>query len=210
MALARLRKEYRGLALRESLSPSEPLALFARWMKAALAADLREPTAMALASVDAKSRPSNRMVLLKGVDRGFVFYTNTGSRKGSELAEAPSASLLLWWDALHRQVRIEGRVSPVANDEADEYFRSRPRGAQISAWASPQSRRIASREVLEARVERLTARFLGRPVPRPHNWGGFRLIPARIEFWQGRRDRLHDRLLYTRTRSGWTRNRLAP
>lgn len=179
-------------------------------MRVALRAGLREPSALSLATVDAGGRPSNRMVLLKGVDHGFVFFTNLESRKGVELAATGRAALLLWWDRLERQVRIEGRVREVREEESDAYFRMRPRGAQLGAWASPQSRRIASRDALEARLARITTRFAGREVPRPPHWGGYRVTPARIEFWQGRRDRLHDRLLYTRTRGGWRLERLAP
>lgn len=210
MSLARVRSEYRGGALRQSRAPEDPFTLFSRWMRVALRAGLREPSALALATVDARGRPSNRMVLLKGVDHGFVFYTNRGSRKGVELAATGRAALLLWWDRLERQVRIEGRVREVRDEESDAYFRLRPRGAQLGAWASPQSRRIASRGALEARLARITARFAGREVPRPPHWGGYRVTPARIEFWQGRRDRLHDRLLYSRTRGGWRLERLSP
>lgn len=196
--------------MRESLVPSDPFALFARWMRVALRAGLREPTAMALATSDARGRPSSRMVLLKGVDTGFVCYTNRTSRKAAEITAAPHAALLLWWDVLERQVRIEGRARAVSEAESDAYFALRPRATQLGAWASPQSRPIASREVLEARLARVTKRFAGREVPRPPHWGGYRVIPSRIEFWQGRRDRLHDRLLFTRHRALWRLQRLAP
>ncbi len=210
MTLARIRREYGTRALLESRSPADPMALFARWMREAVRAGLHEPTAMSLATADARGRPSNRMVLLKGAEDGFVFYTHATSRKGRELSASGRAALLLWWDVLHRQIRIEGRVRPVPARESDAYFRTRPRGAQLGAWASPQSRRIESRPALETRLARAEARFEGRDVPRPPHWGGFRVVPGRIEFWQGRRDRLHDRLLYARTRAGWVRQRLAP
>ena len=210
MSLAQVRREYQGGALRQSRAPEDPFTLFSRWMRAALRAGLREPSAMSLATVDARGRPSNRMVLLKGVDRGFVFYTNRESRKGSELGATGRAALLLWWDRLERQVRIEGRVREVTDEESDAYFRLRPRRAQLGAWASPQSRRLSSREVLKSRLARVTTQFAGREVPRPPQWGGYRVEPTHIEFWQGRRDRLHDRLLYTRKRGGWRLERLAP
>jgi pyridoxamine 5'-phosphate oxidase len=167
---------------------------------------------MALATVGADGRPAVRMVLLKGFDaRGFAFYTNLESRKAAELAANPRAALLFWWDRLHRQVRVEGPVEPVEAAEADAYFASRPYGSRIGAWASPQSRVVEGRAVLEAREAELAARFPeDAPVPRPPHWGGYRVRPELFEFWQGRRSRLHDRLRYAREGSGWRVERLAP
>jgi pyridoxamine 5'-phosphate oxidase len=211
MSLARVRRDYRGRPLLERGAPADPLPLFKRWLAAALASENREPTAMTLATADARGRPRARMVLLKDANAaGFTFYTNLASAKGRELSLRPEAALVLWWPEAARQVRIEGRVRPVAAAEADGYFASRPREAQLSAWASPQSRVLASRVALEARLARAIARFAGRPVPRPPHWGGYCLSPRAIEFWQGRPGRLHDRLRYTRRAGGWRRERLAP
>jgi pyridoxamine 5'-phosphate oxidase len=206
-----VRREYRGRSLLESRAPAEPLALFRRWLADALASRHLEPTAMTLATVDSRGRPRARMVLLKEAGpHGFTFYTNHASAKGRELARRPDAALVLWWPESSRQVRVEGRVAPVDAREADAYFALRPRDAQLGAWASPQSRAVASREALDARLARVTARFAARPVPRPPHWGGFRLAPRRIEFWQGRPSRMHDRLLYSHRAGGWRRERLAP
>ena len=167
---------------------------------------------MALGTCDAAGRPSVRIVLLKGLDaRGFAFYTNLESRKGRELAANPRAALTFWWDVLERQVRIEGSVERVADDEADRYHASRPRGSRLAAWASPQSEPIPGREVLVERQADADARHPGEVVPRPPFWGGFRVVPERIEFWQGRPDRLHDRIRFEREPGGsWRRERLAP
>ena len=211
MPLARVRREYRGPALLESRTPSAPLPLLRRWLADAVRFGFVEPEAMTLATVDARGRPRARMVLLKRADEsGLTFFTNRDSAKGRELAARPVAALALWWPELHRQLRIEGRVSPLNARESDAYFATRPRGAQLGAWASPQSRVLASRAALERRAAAACARFEGRAVPRPPHWGGYRLVPRAIEFWQGRADRLHDRLRYTRARGGWTRVRLAP
>lgn len=211
MSLAHVRRDYHGAPLLESRAPRDPFVLFHRWLTRALAADLVEPNAMSVATLDARRRPRVRMVLLKDASpAGFTFYTNTASDKGRELARHRDASAVIWWPELHQQVRLDGRVVPVSDAEADAYWSVRPRGAQLGAWASPQSRVLPSRKVLEQRLAKATARFEGGPVPRPPHWSGYRLVPRAIEFWQGRRDRLHDRLRYTRTTRGWKRERLAP
>ena len=211
MSLARVRREYRGQVLLESRAPAAPLPLLRRWLRDALRHGFLEPNAMTLATVDARGRPRARMVLLKRADaHGLTFYTNDRSDKGRELAGRPHAALVLWWPELYRQVRVEGRVGRVSAAESDAYFATRPRGAQLGAWASPQSRVVASRAVLERSLAATRARFERGDVPRPRHWGGFRLVPRVIEFWQGRPDRMHDRLRYTRARGRWTRSRLAP
>lgn len=198
--------------LTEQNADTDPFRQFARWYDEALAAGLHEPTAMALATTDEDGRPSARMVLLKGYDRnGFVFYTNVQSRKATDLEEVPYAALLFWWDRLYRQIRIEGRAVRVTDAEADAYFASRPRGSQISAWASPQSTIIPHRAFLEERCAELEARYAGREVPRPPFWSGYRIVADYFEFWQGRANRLHDRLVYRLEEDGnWLRQRLAP
>jgi pyridoxamine 5'-phosphate oxidase len=209
--LADLRKDYtlNGLDLTDVLP--DPIAQFQRWFEAALAAGVHEPNAMHLATVGPEGRPSGRVVLVKGVDaRGFCFYTNYTSRKGYELTAHPVASLTFFWPELERQVRIEGTVEKVSEAESDAYFNSRPRGSQLGAWVSHQSEVIASREALEAEQVRLEAQFAGGPVPRPPHWGGFWVRPDRIEFWQGRPSRLHDRIRYRQEAGTWVIERLAP
>lgn len=211
MSFAELRKEYMLQGLSEQDLDPDPLRQFARWLAQAVAANLIEPNAMALATATPDGRPSVRMVLLKGFDSsGFVFYTNYESRKGSELAANPAAALAFYWGALERQVRVEGRVSPVDAAHSDAYFHSRPTGSQLSAAASRQSQVIPTREALEAEVAALTARYGDQPVPRPAYWGGFRLAPSNVEFWQGRANRLHDRLRYRRDGDAWIIERLSP
>ena len=198
--------------LDESDLHPDPFVQFARWLGDATLAGVDEPTAMVLSTVGADGRPSSRAVLLKGTDHGgFVFFTNHDSRKARELAANPQAALVFLWPALHRQVRVTGRVGAVSAEESDAYFASRPRGSRIGAWASPQSRAIESRETLEHLVAACEARFADRDdIPRPPHWGGFRLLPDAIEFWQGRPSRLHDRLRYEAVDDGWRVVRLAP
>ena len=208
--LAQLRKSYERAELDERHSRDDPLKQFEQWLNEAIAAQLPEPNAMTLATVAADGRPSTRIVLIKGVDaRGIVWYTNFNSRKGQELAANPVAALQFHWVELERVVRIEGMVQQVSDAEADAYFASRPLDSRIGAWASPQSQVIKSRAVLVAQAARYAAQFALSP-PRPPHWGGFRLVPDRWEFWQGRKSRLHDRLRYRMQDGQWLRERLAP
>jgi pyridoxamine 5'-phosphate oxidase len=198
--------------LHETDVAANPFDQFRTWLDQALAAQLPQPLGMALATTTANGRPSNRMVLLRGFDeRGFVFFTNYESRKAQELDTNPQAALVFYWAELDRQVRIDGHVERISAAESDGYFQSRPRGSRLGAWASPQSRIIASRDVLDHRMEELAAKYGEGDIPRPTHWGGYRVIPAVIEFWQGRSDRLHDRLRYRRLDdSSWRVERLAP
>ena len=208
---ARLRKEYTRAGLTESDADSDPIAQFRRWFGEALAADLHEPNAMILATATPDGRPSARVVLLKGFDeRGFVFYTNYEGRKGAELEANPYCALVFYWAELERQVRVEGHARRVTEKEADEYFRSRPRGSQLGALVSEQSRPVGGREALEEKLRWLEAEYEGREVLRPQFWGGYRVEPDSIEFWQGRENRLHDRLLYRLSDGEWGRERLQP
>jgi pyridoxamine 5'-phosphate oxidase len=209
--LAALRTEYgeRGIDL-ENLD-ADPIAQVRRWLNDAEAAELAEPNAMAVSTVAADGAPSSRYVLLRGLDdRGFVFYTNHESEKAHEIAGNGQVALLFGWLALQRQVRVTGTAVRFDDGEADEYFASRPRGSQIGAWASPQSALLADRAELERLVAGIERRFDGLPVPRPPHWGGYRVSPRAIEFWQGRRSRLHDRLRYRRDDGAWRLERLAP
>ncbi|MGD9836071.1 MAG: pyridoxamine 5'-phosphate oxidase [Piscinibacter sp.] len=208
--IANLRKSYERDELDETASAADPLRQFEHWFQQALSAELPEPNAMTVATVAADGRPSTRVVLIKGYDaRGIVWYTNYDSRKGRELAGNPFAALQFHWVELERVVRIEGRVEKVSAEESDAYFQSRPLDSRIGAWASQQSQVIESRAVLVANAARYGAQFLLQP-PRPPHWGGFRLVPDRWEFWQGRKSRLHDRLRYRLEAGQWVRERLAP
>jgi pyridoxamine 5'-phosphate oxidase len=212
MSLADLRRDYALQPLDEGDVDHDPMRQFDRWFEQARKAELLEPNAMSLATSTRDGSPSTRMVLLKGVDtRGFVFFTDYRSRKGVELDENPRASLCFWWDVLQRQVRVTGTASRVSSAESAEYFRTRPHGSRVGAWASRQSSPLTSRGVLEAEVARIAGQYPeGTHVPLPGHWGGYRVVPESIEFWQGRPSRLHDRILYTRDGGAWKISRLSP
>jgi pyridoxamine 5'-phosphate oxidase len=212
MNISDLRMDYTRGALLESEAGSDPIALFRLWMTEAISAGIPEANAMTLATATPSGAPSARIVLLKGFDeRGFCLFTNVESRKGHELAANPRAALVFHWQPFERQVRVEGRVERVSDAEADNYFASRPRGSRIGAWASPQSRVISDRNLLEINAERFGRQFPDDNIPRPPYWGGYRVVPSMIEFWQGRPSRLHDRLRYTHQPDGsWVRERLGP
>lgn len=211
MSLRDRRIQYETAGLERDDLMADPIGQWTQWYEQAAAAGVAEPNAMTISTVDRNGAPDSRVVLARGADeRGFVFYSNLTSAKGSQLAEHPVASAVFAWLDLHRQVRVRGTITAVAAAESDAYFASRPRGSQIGAWASPQSQAIADREVLERLVEERTREFEGVEVPRPDFWGGWVLRPQSMEFWQGRPSRLHDRFRYERTTSGWTITRLAP
>ncbi len=213
--LAELRREYAAEGLCEDDVPADPLAMFRRWMHDAVSAGLHEPNAMVVASVSTAGEPSARMVLLKGLDeRGFCFYTNYESRKSLELGDRPACALLFPWHPLQRQVRIEGTADRMTLEENQAYFDTRPRASRLGAWASPQSQVVASRQVLDEGYAAVASRFGDdEPIPVPPHWGGYRVRPESLEFWQGRPGRMHDRLRYRRTgpaHGAWVVERLAP
>ncbi len=212
-AISDLRNEYTLNGLDATDVLQDPFAQFRQWFDAALGAAVPEPNAMHISTVTADGRPDGRIVLLKDMsEAGFVFYTNYESRKGREISDHPFAALTFFYPQLERQIRIEGMVEKVSAEESDEYFNSRPRGSQIGAWVSNQSTIIENRAVLEARQRELEAQFADKPVPRPPHWGGYRVVPHVVEFWQGRPSRLHDRIRYSRTAVGqaWQIDRLSP
>jgi pyridoxamine 5'-phosphate oxidase len=211
MSIADIRKEYMRESLSEGDVELDPFLQFTRWWKEAVGSDITEVNAMTLATCNKEGMPSARTVLLKDYDKsGFVFFSNYESRKAKDIDENPQASLLFFWKELERQVRIEGRIEKVDATESDSYFHSRPEGSRIGAWASPQSRVVRSRDVIEENVRRYQAAFEQAPIPRPPHWGGYRVIPVHIEFWQGRPSRLHDRILYSIEADSWKISRLAP
>jgi len=210
-SVAQLRRDYTKQELLESEVAANPLDQFMEWFEQALSAELLDANAMTLATASDNAVPSARMVLLKGVDEeGFRFYTNYESRKGQELLENPRASLCFFWSPLERQVRIEGTVEKLSAEESESYFHQRPRKSQLGAWASKQSRKVESRDELVKRFKEIEEQFADQKVPLPEFWGGFLLRPTRIEFWQGRKSRMHDRICYEQEADSWTTYRLAP
>ena len=208
--IADIRRDYRMATLNEAMTGDDPLTFFSTWFAEAENAAIEEVNAMVLATCGTDGRPQARIVLLKGQDAtGFVFFTNYNSAKGHEIAANPNAALVFFWKELERQVRIEGRIEKVSAAESDAYFQSRPAESRLGAWASDQSSPIADRQVLEKSYNDFKQKF-GENIPRPEHWGGYRLIPQNIEFWQGRSNRMHDRILFTRDGENWSKKRLAP
>lgn len=211
MNIANIRKDYTLKSLELEKVRDTPIDQFNIWMDEALKSQVIEPNAMNISTVNSDNRPSSRIVLLKGVDHGFLFFTNYESRKGIELKDIPYAALTFFWPELERQVRVEGGVEMVAPEISDKYFLSRPIGSQIGAWSSPQSQTIPNRTFLEDREKEITRKFQKEAITRPKNWGGYRVTPYYMEFWQGRSNRLHDRIAFRKEHSGsWTKERLAP
>ena len=211
MSISSIRKDYQLQSLSESDVKQDPIGQFGKWWDEAIASSIDEVNAMTLSTVTAEGKPSARIVLLKGFDeRGFVFFTNYESNKGAQLTANPFGSLVFFWKELERQVRIEGICEKVSEQESDDYFHSRPIGSQLGACASPQSRVIESRRVIENNLEKLQDQYRDTEIPRPAHWGGYRVVPQAIEFWQGRSSRLHDRIKYTKENQSWKIVRLAP
>ena len=211
MSISSIRKDYQLQSLSESDVKQDPIGQFGKWWDEAIASSIDEVNAMTLSTVTAEGKPSARIVLLKGFDeRGFVFFTNYESNKGAQLTANPFASLVFFWKELERQVRIEGICEKVSEQESDDYFHSRPIGSQLGACASPKSRVIESRRVIENNLEKLQDQYRDTEIPRPAHWGGYRVVPQAIEFWQGRSSRLHDRIKYTKENQSWKIVRLAP
>lgn len=209
--IADIRRDYEGGRLEEGMVPAEPMVLFDEWLTLALDAEGEDGNVMTLATVDSQGLPHARIVLLKGYDeRGLVFYTNYHSHKGSELTNVPYAALVFWWPSLGRQIRVEGRVEPVSDEESDAYFNSRPRASQLGAWVATQSVVIPDRLWIEERQHRFEQAYEGQDIPRPGHWGGYRVTPDMIEFWQGQPSRLHDRIRYEFRDEAWRSFRLAP